>query len=102
MKKAASIISALAIAALPSSPCVGAIDDMWVDDLIAKQDISLLPAIYCDGGFQYGLWQEPLLYSVAKFNPLYNYPMIFHSIMCRLSDYCGKSNKCRRGSTDAR
>ncbi len=89
MRKSASILSALAIAALPLSPCAGAIGDMWVDDLTVAEDISVLPLVYCTGGTQYGLWQEPLLYAAAKFNPLYNYPMIFHSIMCRLSDYCG-------------
>lgn len=89
MIKASSLLSALAVAALPLSPCAGAIGDMWVDDLIVAEDISVLPLVYCTGGTQYGLWQEPLLYAAAKFNPLFNFPMLFHSIMCRLSDYCG-------------
>jgi hypothetical protein len=54
MRKSASILSALAIAALPTSPCAGAIGDMSVDDLIADRDISLLPLYTAAADFNTG------------------------------------------------
>lgn len=87
MKRAAYMFAALALAALPYTPCAADIGDMWVDETIAGWLLSDLPPMYCRGGYVYGQFQKPLLYASAKYNPLYNYPMLFHSIMCRLQSY---------------
>lgn len=90
MNKRLARLAAFALAVLPILQPVRAegIGDMWVDDMIAFGYLSDLAPRYCVGGYVYGRYQEALLVADAKYNILWNYPMLFHSIMCRLQHYC--------------
>ena len=80
-------LATLALVLLPFLPCVGVIGEMGPYDLIAGLDICYLPQQFCRGGSAIGLSLEEgekYFYTNTQYNALWNYPALFHSMMCQL------------------
>ena len=78
MRRAALILALSLIAHV----CPGVIGDMTSGDVLDY------PQRYCSGGQEFP-WDGPtLIIAGAKYNRLWNFPAIFHGLMCRLSHYC--------------